>query len=143
MLEINSNTNCDGTTRNASTRTKKDHKMSFRVSSVVGAENQAVRVLTNPSETNAMRVDYFQLLRKWRVDLIRYGLRMTYDFVIPNPGLDLIGRVLEIQAIDELLTTGAYSFDKKIGDITRESWNYQSEQYGVIERLTTSGSNEG
>jgi hypothetical protein len=52
---------------------RKDHKTSFRVSSVAGAEDLSVQVLTNPSDTNAMRVDYFQLLRKWRVDLIRYG----------------------------------------------------------------------
>jgi Type II secretion system (T2SS), protein G len=120
-------------TRNASTRTKKDHKISFRVSSVAGAEDLSVRVLTNPSDTNAMRVDYFQLLRKWRVDLIRYGLRMTYDLVIPNPGLDLIGRVLEIQAIDEMLTTAAYSFDVHITDVTpdKDKWLDLSQRYGV------------
>lgn len=118
-------------TRNASTRTKKDHKVSFRVSSVAGAEDLAVQVLTNPSDINAMRVDYFQLLRKWRVDLIRYGLRMTYDIVIPNPGLDLIGRVLEIQAIDEMLTTAAYSFNINITDVTPAKWLDLSQQYGV------------
>lgn len=118
-------------TRNASTRTKKEHKMSFRVSSVAGAEDLSVRVITNPSDTNAMRVDYFQLLRKWRVDLIRYGLRMTYDLVIPNPGLDLVGRVLEIQAIDEMLTTTSYSFGLHVDDVTRDRWLVLSEQYGV------------
>lgn len=35
-------------TRNASARTKKDHKISFRVSSVAGAEDLSVQVLTNP-----------------------------------------------------------------------------------------------
>lgn len=118
-------------TRNASTRTKKDHKISFRVSSVAGAEDLSVRVLTNPSATDAMRVDYFQLLRKWRVDLIRYGLRMTYDLVIPNPGLDLIGRSLEIQAIDEMLTTTTYVFDVDIEDVKPNQWLNLSEQYGV------------
>jgi len=121
------------TTRNASTRTMKEHKISFRVSSVAGAEDQSVRVITNPSDTNAMRVDYFQLLRKWQVDLIRYGLRMTYDIVIPNPGLDLIGRVLEIQAIDEMLTTTSYSFGLHITDVKpgNGNWLDLSEQYGV------------
>jgi hypothetical protein len=120
-------------TRNASTRTRKEHKISFRVSSVAGAEDLSVRVLTNPSDTDAMRVDYYQLLRKWRVDLIRYGLRMTYDLVIPNPGLDLIGRVLEIQVIDEMLTTTAYSFGLNITDISPDDdkWLDLSQQYGV------------
>ncbi len=118
-------------TRNASTRSKKEHKMSFCVSSVAGAENMSVRVITNPSDTNAMRVDYFQLLRKWQVELIRYGLRMTYDIVIPNPGVDIIGPVLEIQAIDEMLTTASYSFGLLITDITRDNWADLSQQYGV------------
>ena len=118
-------------TRNASTRTKKEHKMSFRVSSVAGAEGLSVRVITNPSETNAMRVDYFQLMRKWQVDLIRYGLRMTYDIVIPNPGLDLIGRTLEIQAIDEILSTATYSFGLNVRDVTRDNFLLLSQQYGV------------
>lgn len=118
-------------TRNASTRTVKEHKISFRVSSVAGAEDLSVRVITNPSDTDAMRVDYFQLLRKWQVDLIRYGLRMTYDIVIPNPGLDLIGRVLEIQAINEMLATISYSFGLNISDITPDKWLALSQQYGV------------
>jgi hypothetical protein len=75
-------------TRTASTRTKKEHKTSFRVPSVAGAEDFAVQVIENKSTTQAMRVDYYKLLRKWRVDLIRYGLRMTYDIVIPQSRLE-------------------------------------------------------
>ena len=74
-------------TKKASARTKKDHKITFKVTSVAGSEDQSVRVISNPSATDAMRIDYFQLARKWKVDLLRYGLRMTYDIVIPNPGL--------------------------------------------------------
>jgi hypothetical protein len=118
-------------TRNASARTKKDHKMSFRVSSVAGAEDLSVRVITNPSDTDAMRVDYFQLLRRWQVDLTRYGLRMTYDIVIPNPGRDLVGRTLEIQAIDRTLTTSTYSFPLKVADVTPDKWIQLSQDYGV------------
>ena len=105
--------------------------MSFRVSSVAGAEDLSVRVLTNPSTTDVMRVDYFQLLRKWQVDLIRYGLRMTYDIVIPNPGRDLIGRTLEIQAINRTLTTSSYQFGVTIDEVTPEKWLDYSQQYGV------------
>src|SRR5262249_46540672 len=39
-----------------------------------------------PSPTNPMRIDYFSIMRKWHVGLYRYGLRMTYDIAIPEPG---------------------------------------------------------
>lgn len=99
-------------TRNASARTKKEHKTSFRVSSVAAAENLAIEVITNPSDTQAMRVDYYQLLRKWRVDLIRYGLRMTYDIAIPNPGYGLISKVIELKQLSETIVHGnTFSLD--------------------------------
>jgi hypothetical protein len=33
-----------------------------------------------------IRVDYFSLMRRWRVRLYRFGLRLTYDMVVPEPG---------------------------------------------------------
>lgn len=117
-------------TRKASTRTRKDHKTSFRVSSIAGAEDLAVRVLTNPSDKDAMRVDYFQLMRKWRVDLIRYGLRMTYDIVVPNPGIDLIQKVIELQQLTKQIAE-THEFSVKLGDITRDTWPNYVQQFGA------------
>jgi hypothetical protein len=90
-------------TKKASARTKKDHKVTFKVTSVAGSEDQSVRVISNPSQTDTMRIDYFQLARKWKVDLLRYGLRMTYDIVIPNPGSGIVTLVDEIKALDALI----------------------------------------
>jgi hypothetical protein len=92
-------------TKKASARTKKDHKVTFKVSSVTGSEDQSVRVISNPSSTDAMRIDYFQLARKWKVDLLRYGLRMTYDIVIPNPGSAIVTLVEDVKALDKLIDT--------------------------------------
>ena len=117
-------------TRTASARTRKDHKQSFRVAAVAGTADSAVRVLTNPSDTDAMRVDYFRLMRKWQVDLIRYGLRMTYDLVIPNPGNSLASKVLEVQSIDRMLDVG-YEFSLKLSDIDPTTYQSLSQQYGV------------
>jgi Type II secretion system (T2SS), protein G len=108
-------------TKHASSRTRKEHKQSFRVSSVAGAEDLAVRVITNPSDTHAMRVDYFQLLRRWKVDLIRYGLRMTYDLVVPNPGFDLIQKVLEVASLEQQIAAG-HTFDVPLTAITPGTW---------------------
>jgi hypothetical protein len=116
-------------TRTASARTRKEHKNSFRVSSVAGAEDLAVRTLTNQTP-NAVRVDYFQLIRKWRIDLIRYGLRLTYDLVIPNPGIDLISQVLELQQIEEMLSTSSFSFTLAVTDVKRENYLNLAVQYG-------------
>jgi hypothetical protein len=119
-------------TQHASARTRKEHKTSFTVSSVAGAEDLAVRTLTNPTDT-AIRVDYFQLIRKWRVDLIRYGLRLTYDLVIPDPALDMLGRVKELQELEEWLSTTTFTFDLSLASIqaTTASWLELQTTYGV------------
>jgi hypothetical protein len=93
------------TTKQASARTKKDHKVTFKVTSIAGTEDQSVRVISNPSVTDSMRIDYFQLARKWKLDLLRYGLRMTYDIVIPNPGSGIVTLVDEVKSLDALINT--------------------------------------
>lgn len=92
-------------TKKASARTKKEHKVSFKVTSVAGSEDQSVRVISNLSPTDTMRIDYFQLARKWRVDLLRYGLRMTYDIVIPNPGSGIVTLVNEVATLNAMINT--------------------------------------
>ena len=84
QVHKDSRTHSMETTRKASARTRKEHKYSFKVSSVAGTEDMAVRTITNPSYTETMRVDYFSMMRKWRVNLYQYDLRMTYDLVIPK-----------------------------------------------------------
>lgn len=115
-------------TRQASARTKKDHKTTFRVSSVAGTEDRAVRVITNPSDTESMRVDYYQLMRKWRVDLYRYGLRMTYDIVIPSPGADLMRTIEDVAALDAKINT-PFAFSMAPSDITRTNWENVAANY--------------
>ncbi|MFL5666814.1 MAG: type II secretion system protein GspG [Ktedonobacteraceae bacterium] len=107
-------------TRKASARTKKDHKFSFKVSSVAGAEDLAVRVITNPSDKDAMRVDYYQLIRKWKVDLLRYGLRMTYDIAIPSPGVALLRKLEELRELDALIEAPP-NFPLQIAEITPDN----------------------
>jgi hypothetical protein len=116
-------------TRSASSRSRKDHRTSFRVSSVAGTENLAVQVLTNPTN-NAVRVDYFQLMRKWQVDLIRYGLRMTYDIVLPNPGNALIGRLAQLDALKTQIAAD-HVFAITLDQITPTSWKVLEQQFSV------------
>lgn len=116
-------------TRSASARTRKDHRTSFRVSSIAGTEDLAVQVLTNPS-TSAIRVDYFQLMRKWEVNLIRYGLRMTYDIVLPNPGNALISRLAQLDQLNTQIAAD-HVLSVTLDQITPASWQALEQQFGV------------
>lgn len=115
-------------TRKASSRVKKDHKTSFRVNSVVGHEETSVRTITNPSDSLPMRVDYYQMMRKWQVDLYRYGLRMTYDIAIPSPGSDLIRKLEELAVLDAKRNE-PFKFNLKVSDITRDNWPQLASMY--------------
>jgi len=107
-------------TKKASARTKKDHKVTFKVTSVAGSEDQTVRIISNPSDTDAMRIDYFQLARRWKLDLLRYGLRMTYDIVIPNPGSGIVKLVADVKALDAIINT-PFTFALPLSAITYNS----------------------
>ena len=107
-------------TKKASARTKKDHKITFKVTSVAGSEDQSVRVISNPSVTDSMRIDYFQLARKWKLDLLRYGLRMTYDIVIPNPGSGIVTLVEDVKALEAMINT-PFTFTLPLSNITYNS----------------------
>jgi hypothetical protein len=117
-------------TRKASSRSKRDHKHSFKVTSVVGAEDKSVRVIRNPNADKAVRIDYYQLMRKWRVDLYRYGLRMTYDIVIPSPGRDLMQKLIEIRSIEDELAK-PFTFLLRSDEITRDNWDTKAMEYGA------------
>lgn len=117
-------------TRKASARAKRDHKQSFKVSSVVGTEDMEVRILTNPSLTDVMRVEYYQLMRKWKVELRRYGLRMTYDIAIPNPGADLATRLGEIRDLDGKIDS-PFEFSLPLGAIRPDTWLTYAAEYGA------------
>lgn len=72
-------------TQKASSRVKKEHKVTISTTTVTGTAETTTRTLKNPSSTDPIRIDYFSLMRKWQVRLYRYGLRLTYDIVIPEP----------------------------------------------------------
>lgn len=127
-------------TRKASSRVKKEHKLSYKVASAAGTEDQAVRKIVNPFADKPTRVDYYQLVRKWRVDLYRYGLRMTYDLTIPEPGSDILSKIVEINSLTAALQEGFGSADSTLPwarfDLTPEQinrYNYLglAAQYGA------------
>lgn len=127
-------------TRKASSRVKKEHKISFKVASASGTEDQAVRRIKNPFTNRVTRIDYYQLVRKWRVDLYRYGVRLTYDLTIPEPGADILSKILEIRSLTAALQEGFASptatlswarFDLAPQQVTRSNYQTLAAQYGV------------
>jgi hypothetical protein len=117
-------------TSRATARSVKDHKVSFTVTTVTGAEDFTARVLENPRDDEAMRIDYYRRMRRWRTDLYRYGVRMTYDVVLPDPGRRLRRRQTLIQDIDQQLAAGN-PFTLKPSEITVWNWSQLADQYGA------------
>jgi hypothetical protein len=126
-------------TRKASSRTKKEHKVSFKVASASGAEDQAVRKIVNPFD-RATRADYYQLIRKWQVDLFRYGIRLTYDVTLPEPGSDILSKIVEIREIQTALGQGFGAsgstqpwarFDLQPTMLSRSNYQALAATYGV------------
>jgi type II secretion system protein G len=117
-------------TSKAASRTRKDHKVTFKVASASETEDLAVRKIKNAGP-NAVRYDYFRMMRKWRVDLIRYGLRMTYDIVIPSPGSALLQKIAQKRQIEGWLNE-PLKFGLTPSGIRRDNWADLQTQWGAV-----------
>ncbi|MFF8731398.1 hypothetical protein ACF073_33670 [Streptomyces sp. NPDC015171] len=125
-------------TRKASSRAKQEHKTTITTTTVTGSEETSTRVLKNPSQVAAMRVDYFSLMRRWRVRLYRHGLRLTYDLVIPEPGAGLRRMHKELSELKGQL--GPFQFGLPHSEITdavlpgetQPHFRVLAERYGAV-----------
>ncbi len=118
------------TTRSASSRVRQEHKTTISTTTVTGASEATTRTLQNPSKTDPMRIDYFSLMRKWRVRLYRYGLRLTYDIAIPEPG----GALRKAHRDLSLLKTAAqegFTFTVNAGDIKVANYSDLAKTFGA------------
>lgn len=105
-------------TQKASARSKQEHKVTISTKSVAGREETTTRKLVNSSSINPIRIDYFSLMRKWRVRLYRYGLRLTYDIVVPEPGASMRRTYQELAELKAKL--GPFEFPVTHNDITED-----------------------
>ena len=105
-------------TQKASARSRQEHKTTISTTTVTGAAESSTRVLVNTSTTDPMRIDYFSLIRKWRVRLYRFGLRLTYDMVVPEPGAAMRRAYGDLDVLRQRL--GPFVFDTKYSEITAE-----------------------
>ncbi|MEV6686451.1 hypothetical protein AB0N28_14060 [Streptomyces sp. NPDC051130] len=112
-------------TKKASSRAKQEHKVTISTTTVTGSSEASTRTLRNPSQTDAVRIDYFSLMRKWRVRLYRYGLRLTYDLVVAEPGASLRKSYKELEALRRQI--GPFRFDVPHSEITDKVLTEQHE----------------
>jgi hypothetical protein len=117
-------------TKKASARSRKEHKISFRLARKTQVEDQTTRLIRNPDPFNPVRYDYYQLMRKWRVNLHRYGVRLTYDITIPEPASDLLGPYIELEQLNTLLEKG-FEFNVNPNFVNRTNYVYFATKYGV------------
>jgi hypothetical protein len=117
-------------TEKASARSRKEHKVSMKLESKKGVEDSSFKTITNPTNA-AVRIDYYRMMRKWRTDLYRYGLRMTYDITIPTPGLRFWAYWKKIEQLDAMIAT-PFAFELKPEDITDATWAALAVKYGAV-----------
>ncbi len=118
------------TTRSASARVKQEHKVTITTTTVTGTSQTTTRTLQNPSATAPMRIDYFSMMRKWRIRLYRYGLRLTYDIAIPEPGGALREVYAQLDALRQKFAR-SFTFDLKPTDIDDGNFPQLEAQFEV------------
>jgi hypothetical protein len=118
-------------TEKASARTRQEHKVSAKLETKRGVEDSSFRTITNPHESKAMRIDYYRMMRKWRTDLFRYGLRLTFDIAIPNPGARLWALYRRVRQLDAQIRE-PFAFPLKPQDLTETNWDEKAANYGAV-----------
>lgn len=105
-------------TNSASSRSRQEHKTTISTTTVTGTSETSTRMLQNTSLTDPIRIDYFSLMRTWRVRLYRYGLRLTYDLVIPEPAGAMRRAYMELENLRNQL--GPFVFDVQYTSINND-----------------------
>jgi hypothetical protein len=117
-------------TKKASTRVTQEHKTTISTKTVTGTSEESTRILENKDLVNPIRIDYFSLMRKWRVRLYRYGLRMTYDLVVPEPGANFRKLYAELASWKAELGN-AFELSLSRSDISPDRLDALQKRFGV------------
>jgi hypothetical protein len=98
-----------------------EHKISAKLETKRGAADSSFRTITNPHDDRALRIDYYRMMRKWRTDLFRYGLRLTFDIAIPNPGARLWAQYRRTREIESQIGQ-PFVFPLKSDSLNELTW---------------------
>jgi hypothetical protein len=119
------------TTKKASSRSTQSHKITISTSTTTGISNANTRMLENPSATDPMRIDYFSIMRKWHCALYRYGLRLTYDITVPEPGAAMREIYEQIDKLQKSVSQ-QFEFNIKHSDITADIKSGEGEPHYLV-----------
>jgi hypothetical protein len=119
------------TTRKASSRSIQSHKTTISTSTTTGSSTANTRMLENPSATDSMRIDYFSIMRKWHCSLYRYGLRLTYDITVPEPGAAMRAIYAQLDQLQQAANS-QFSFGIAHSDITTNIKPGDSEPFYLV-----------
>ncbi len=117
-------------TSKASSRVRKERKVTIQTKTSTGSQETTTREIRNASATDGLRIDYFSMMRRWRVRLLQYGLRQTYDIAIPSPGATLRQVFQSIGWLTAQID-GAFTFDLKVTDINRSTYRDLATTWGA------------
>lgn len=114
-------------TKKASSRSKEEHKVTFKVATQYEVEDQSYREVRNET-TEAVRWDFHRLMKKWQIDLYRYDVRLTYDLAIPEPGSYLLRKYIQLRNLKKRLHQ-ANPFNLTPKHVTRTNWMDLAQRY--------------
>lgn len=120
---------CHELTTKSASRSKTESKITFAMSQETGREELNERLIRNVSDT-PVRWDFHNLLKKWRIEHWRIDERLTYEIVIPEPGLALLFKHYRLSQLNNELRTGG-AFKLSPHEITRSRINELEAQYSA------------
>lgn len=118
-------------TARASARSIKDHRISFRLASASGTSDEAARQLHNRGTDYVLQLNYYRLMRRWNVRLLRYGARLAFDVVLPDVGSELRLRQEKLKMLDNELAQ-SFAFGQTVAGITRANWLKLAQDAQVV-----------
>lgn len=116
-------------TKKAASRVKQEHKISFRLTEESVTESENYRELKNES-ADPVRWDFHRIMKRWQVSLYRYGVRLTYDLVLPEPGSYMLRQHIRLRQIEDQLKE-SIPLAVTLGSLQPETWQSIAEEYDV------------
>jgi hypothetical protein len=116
-------------THKSSSRVKKESKMTFRVTNIEETEDTSFREIKNDTDA-PVRWDFYRLMKKWKISLYRYDIRLTYDLVIPEPASFIMRKFVKLQRLRDEYDKG-FALTFSPSSLTRANWTAYAAQYGV------------
>src|SRR5262249_3606872 len=74
-------------------RNRSQHKTTYRVSTETRFETSSKRTIRNPNANTPIDLEYFKVMQRLQLSHERYGVRLCWAPVVPDPGADLFGRL--------------------------------------------------